>query len=134
MDSLVPVHCKLLNSLLVSAGDRKALLHLEAGPRDSKAARERLTLEGNRNNYANFSPMLDQQPAESETPAIVVTQEGWRDNETEIKFDAVKFSGPLWARKARGATRRGISERFRREGWPHRQGRHSAEVAGTGRR
>ncbi len=96
LDSLVPVTCTPSKSLLVSAGDRKALLHLEAGPKNAPEAQSRVALKGDGNNYANFSPMLDQQSADNET-ATVVTQDGWRDKESETKFDAVKFSGPLWA-------------------------------------
>jgi hypothetical protein len=96
LESLVPVHCTPSNSLLVSAGDRKALLHLEAGPKNAREAQNRLVLDrGDGNNYANFSPMLDQQSGENET-ATVVTQDGWRDKENEVRFDAVKFAGPLW--------------------------------------
>ena len=39
MTSLMPVHCNPVKSLLVSAGDRKALLHVEAGPTKDLDAR-----------------------------------------------------------------------------------------------
>jgi serine/threonine protein kinase len=97
LDSLVPVACTPVKSLLVSA-DRRALLRLEAGPKDAKAARERLLLrDGERNQYANFSPLLEQQATDNETPAVVETQERWRDKENgETRFDSVKFAGAVW--------------------------------------
>jgi hypothetical protein len=96
MGSLVPVHCLPEKSLIVSAGDKKALVHLEAGPKDLTTASQRLQWNGKDNNYANFSPMLDQQPGEAEMPTPAVTREEWKQNDDQSKFEDVKFAGPLW--------------------------------------
>jgi hypothetical protein len=97
MGSLVPVHCFPSKSLLVSAGDKKALLHLEAAPKDLATAAQRLDLKGEGgNNYANFAPMLDQQPGGDEMPTPAVTKDEWKQNDDQSKFEDVKFAGPLW--------------------------------------
>ena len=69
VNSLVPVHCNPVKSLFVSAAPAdhgKALLHVEAGLVSSADARARLPWQGRDNNYANFSPMLDQQAGDKE--------------------------------------------------------------------
>ncbi len=96
MTSLMPVHFTPVKSLLVSAGDRKALLHVEAGPtKDPEAARGLLPWKGDGNNYANFSTMLDQQPGENEGP-FPATTEKWKASDNESKSDDVKFPERLW--------------------------------------
>jgi hypothetical protein len=97
MGSLVPVHCFPAKSLLVSAGDKKALLHLEAAPKDLATAAQRLDLKGEGgNNYANFFPMLDQQPGGDEMPTTAAGKEEWKQADDQSKFEDVKFTGPLW--------------------------------------
>ena len=100
LSSLVPMECRPENSFLVAAGDRrKALVHLEGGSSSDKdMARSRLSLTGASNQYANFSPMMDQQP-DNEPAAAVVTREAWKEeNESRAtKFeDHFKFSDQLW--------------------------------------
>jgi serine/threonine protein kinase len=97
MGSLVPVHCLPKKSLIVAAGDKKALLHLEGAPKDLATATQRLQLNGDGNNYANFAPMLDQQPGGDEMPTPTVTKEEWKQLDDQSKFEDVKFAGPLWA-------------------------------------
>jgi hypothetical protein len=96
LGSLMPVHCLPSKSLIVCAGSRRALLHVEAGPKDIDGARKRLPMSGNGNTYANFSCMLDQQPGDIESTTTAVTQEGWKDYESETRFEEVKFAGKLW--------------------------------------
>jgi hypothetical protein len=100
LGSLVPVHFNppAKSCLLASAGERKALVHLEGGVKDDKAALGRLVWTGEANNYSNFGPMLDQQPPEGEMPRPMIPQKEWKDkeSESESKFEAVKFAGALW--------------------------------------
>jgi hypothetical protein len=97
LNSLVPVHCVPSRSLLVSAGDKKALVHVEAGPKDLTMASGRLLWNGDSNNYANFSPMLDQQPGENEMASPALTQTDLKERfDDQSKFEDVKFAGPLW--------------------------------------
>jgi hypothetical protein len=96
LSSLVPVHCVPIRSLLVSAGDKKALVHVEAGPKDLTTASGRLLWNGESNNYANFSPMLDQQPGENEMAAAALTQTDLKEKDDQSTFSDVKFAGPLW--------------------------------------
>jgi serine/threonine protein kinase len=96
LKSLAPIHCSPVKSLLVSAGDRKALLHVEAGPAKApEAARALLPWKGEGNNYANFSPMLDQQPGDNEG-AFPAASDEWRAADTGSKSDEVKFPERLW--------------------------------------
>jgi hypothetical protein len=96
MASLIPVHCSPMKSLLVSAGDRKAMLHVEAGPAKApEATRALLPWKGDGNNYANFSPMLDQQPGENEG-AFPAASDDWKAADTGSKSDDVKFPERLW--------------------------------------
>jgi hypothetical protein len=96
LNRLVPIVCSPSNSLLVSAGG-KALVHLESKG-DSDAARKRWSLGGENNNYANFSPMLDQQPENEPAPAAVIPGDEWKQRaEKDNRFDGVKFqASPLW--------------------------------------
>ncbi len=96
LTSLMPVQCNPVRSLLVSAGERKALLHVEAGPSKApEAARSLLPWKGDGNNYANFAPMLDQQPGETEG-AFPAATDDWKSADTGSKSDEVKFKDRLW--------------------------------------
>ncbi|HEX5272504.1 MAG TPA: hypothetical protein VFW33_18530, partial [Gemmataceae bacterium] len=96
LTSLIPLHCTPVKSLLVSAGDRKALLHVEAGPAKAPdTARALVPWKGQGNNYANFSPMLDQQPGGNEG-TFPATSDDWKAADTGSKSDEVKFAERLW--------------------------------------
>jgi hypothetical protein len=97
LKSLVPIKCKVANSLLVPLGSMSLIVlsGLESRLSDT-ALKERLLWEGNRNVYGNFLGLVEQQPGNlMMTKPAKLDREKWKEltGETESKFlDQIKFA------------------------------------------
>jgi hypothetical protein len=73
----------------------KALLHLDIAETAKEKIEPLFPWKGQHNAYANFTPMLDQQPKDGAMPSILWGQKEWKTSyEKDAQFNPVRFLDP----------------------------------------